>query len=188
MSETSAVPPRLTAVSLSTISLACVFAVAGVFLVAAVSKLRSPTATRDATEGLGVPGWVGSLLAPVEFAVASLLLAVPRVGSAAAASLFVLFTVLLRRALLSGRTVRCGCFGAGSTAPVTSVSLMRNVALIAASLLAGFAPSIRGVDGARFGASLVVALGVVCGGLLLLALAEVRRVTGSVFPSIRAEV
>lgn len=170
-----------------TISLACVFAVAVVFVVAAVAKLRSPAEVREATVALGVPGSVAAFIAPGELVVVTLLLVVPRAGAAAAVGLLVLFTALLRRALSTGRSVRCGCFGAGSDAPVTSVSLIRNVALIAASLLAWSAPSVRTIDGTQLLASVVVGLGVVCAGLLLHALAELRRITGSVFPRPRPE-
>lgn len=172
---------------MSTFSLACAFAVAGVFVVAAVAKLRSPAAVREATVALGVPGSLALVIAPVELVVVTLLLLVPRVGAAAAVGLLVLFTVLLRRVLTTGRTVRCGCFGAGSSAPVTWVSLMRNVALIAASLLAWPAPSLLTIDAVQLWAGLAVGLGVVCVGLLVHALAELRLVTGSVFPSPRSE-
>ncbi len=137
---------------------------------------------------LGVPAGAARLIAPVELAVAMLFLAVPAVAAVAAIGLLVVFTLLLRRVLATGRTVRCGCFGAGSSAPVTSVSLMRNVALIAASLVAWSAPSVRSIDAVELSASLVVGLGVVCVGLLVHALAELRLVTGSVFPSPRSEV
>ena len=187
MSETSVVPRRLTAVSLSTVFLACAFAVASVFVVAAVAKLRSPEATREATVSLGVHAAASAFIAPGELAVAALLLLVPRAGAAAAVGLLVLFTVLLKRVLAEGRTVRCGCFGAGSAAPVTSSSLLRNVALIAASLLAWSAPSVRTTSAVELSASLAVGLGVVCVGLLLHALAELRRTTGSVFARSRPE-
>ena len=187
MSETSVVPRRLTAVSLSTVFLACAFAVASVFVVAAVAKLRSPEATQEATVSLGVHAAAAAFIAPGELAVAALLLLVPRAGAAAAVGLLVLFTVLLKRVLAEGRTVRCGCFGAGSAAPVTSSSLLRNVALIAASLLAWSAPSVRTTSAVELSASLAVGLGVVCVGLLLHALAELRRTTGSVFARSRPE-
>ena len=163
------------------------FAVAGVFVVAAVAKLRSPSAVREATVALGVPPSVAAFIAPAELFVVALLLLVPGVGAAAATGLLVLFTVLLRRVLATGQTVRCGCFGAGSDAPVTSVSLLRNGALIAASLLASTGPSVRAVDAVELSAGLAVALGMVCTGLLLRALAELRLVTGSVFSGARRE-
>ena len=172
---------------MSTISLACAFAVAGVFVVAALAKLRSPAAVREATVALGVPRSIAAFIAPAELVVVALFLVAPRLGAATATGLLVLFTVLLRRVLATGRTVRCGCFGAGSDAPVTSVSLLRNGALIAASLLAWPAPSVRAVDAVELSASLAVALGVVCAGLLLHALAGLRLATGSVFPSAGGE-
>lgn len=173
---------------MSTFSLACAFAVAAVFVVAAVAKLRSPAATREATIALGVPAGLARLIAPVELGVAMLFLAAPAVGAAAAIGLLSVFTALLRRVLAAGRTVRCGCFGAGSAAPVTSVSLIRNIGLITASLLAWPAPSVLTIDTVQLLASLAVGLGVVCIGLLVHALAELRLVTGSVFPRPRSEV
>ena len=173
---------------MSTISLACAFVVAGVFVVAAVAKLRSPAATGEATIALGVPAVAASFVAPVELGVAMMLLFVPAAGAAAATGLLAVFTVLLRRALATGRTVRCGCFGAGSSTPVTSVSLLRNGGLIAASLLAWPAPSVLTIDAVERLASLMVGLGVVSIGLLIHALAELRLVTGSVFPTSRSDV
>lgn len=157
------------------------------FVVAAIAKLRSPEATREATRALGAPAPVAAFIAPGELALAALLLLVPRVGAASAVVLLGLFTVLLRRVLGEGRTVRCGCFGAGSAAPVTSLSLLRNVALIAASLLAWSAPSVRTIDAVELSAGLATGLSVVCAGLLLHALAELRHITGSVFPRPGAE-
>ncbi len=172
---------------MSTISLACAFAVAGVFVVAAVAKLRSPAAVREATVALGVPPSAAAFIAPGELVVGALLLLVPSVGAAAAAGLLALFTALLGRVLSAGRPVRCGCFGTGSADPVTSVSLLRNVALIVVSLVAWSAPSVVGIDAAELSAGLAVGLGVVCVGLLLHALAELRRITGSAFARPRAE-
>lgn len=188
MSEASTFHHRLKADFLSTVSLACLFVIVGVFLSASLTKLRSPTSTRTAARDLGVPAWVGPLVAPAELAVAGLLLMQPRIGSGAAVVLLAAFSVLLQRVLANGRSVRCACFGAGSKAPVNSVSLLRNLGLIVVAFLAGFSPKVNDASREQFGASVAVSLGVLCAGLLVLALADVRRITGSVFPRVRSEL
>lgn len=168
--------------------MACLFAVCAVLVVAAASKLRSPGVTRTATEELGVAPSLAPLVAPIELATAALLLLRPSLGAACAVLLFSSFTVALVRVVRSGRTVRCGCFGASTSAPVTAVTLLRNGALIAASAVAGVASPVAGVASANVVASGCVALGIVSAGVLLLALADLRRLTGAVFPAVRSEV
>lgn len=168
--------------------MACAFAVFAVLVVAAVSKFRSPSATRGATVELGVSPRLASLVAPVELGTAALLLVRPSVGAVCAVVLLTAFTVVLGRVVRSGRTVRCGCFGAANSSPVNALTLLRNASLIAASAVAGFAPAATRVQAGEVVASALVALGIVSAGLLLHALADVRRVTGAVFPSARSGV
>ena len=148
---------------------------------AAVSKLRSPAATRATTLELGVSPRLASLVAPVELGTAALFVVRPSIGAAFAVALLVTFTVVLGRVVRSGRMVRCGCFGATTAAPVNSLTLMRNAALTLASVVAGFASSFAGASGDELAASALVGLGLISTGLLLHALAELGRTTGSVF-------
>lgn len=173
---------------LRTVSLACAFAVAAVLIGASVSKLRSPALTRAATNDLGAPIWLAMFVAPVELVSAVVLLVRPHVGAVLAVVLLTAFSVLLRRVVLSGRVVRCGCFGAGTSEPVTQVTLLRNFGLIGVSVVAFFAPPAFDASASELMASACVALGVVSTGLLVLALADLRRVTGAVFPTARSEV
>ncbi len=170
-----------------TLSLACAFAVCAVLLVAAASKLRSPAQTRVAARELGVGPWLAPFIAPVELAIAGLLLARPALGALCAVALLLTFTILLVRVVRSGRTVHCGCFGAAATAPVNAVTVLRNVGLVGASGFAGFATPVVGTGTDEILASACVGLGILSAGLLLLALAELRRTTGAVFSSIRIE-
>jgi putative oxidoreductase len=55
-----------------------------------------------------------------------------RAGALASAALLVIFTVAVGSAVARGIDIRCGCFGAGS-GPVTWITVLRDVALLAAS-------------------------------------------------------
>ena len=172
---------------MGTLSLACVFAVCAVLVTAAVTKLRSPVATRAATKDLGAAPWLAPLVAPTELVTAALLLVRPPLGALCAIAVLMTFSVMLVRVLRSGRTVRCGCFGAATSAPVNAATLLRNGALVLVSVLAGFAAPVGQVSFDNLLASVCVAIGIVSTGLVLLALADARRITGAVFPSARIE-
>lgn len=111
----------------------------GVFVVAAVAKLRDRPATREALGGFGVPARltdpVAVALPVVELATAGLL--VPRatavVGAAAATALLSVFTIAIAVSLARGRRPACRCFGQLSAAPVGARTLIRNAALLVVS-------------------------------------------------------
>jgi peroxiredoxin len=123
-------------------------ALAGVFIVAAVGKLRDLERASTAAHDLGVPGGmaklVGRALPGVELAivVGLLVTATARWAGAAAAALLVVFSVAIAVQLGRGRRPSCNCFG--GDAPIGIDTLVRNAVLAAAATtiaVVGFAGS-----------------------------------------------
>ena len=85
------------------------------------------------------------------------------------------FSTILVRAMRAGVDVGCGCFGTAKRAPVSFVELVRNGLLAGLAVAALFAdgPSAIGLDDA-----ILVTTAVAVGGVVL-ALAEVKRATGT---------
>jgi thiol-disulfide isomerase/thioredoxin len=112
------------------------FALAMVFAVAALAKLRDPDGTAETLHGFGVAPRAARLGARVlpwsELAVAALL--VPGVsaslGGASAAALLASFSVAMGVSLVRGRRPMCHCFGRLSTRPIGWGSLVRNALLL----------------------------------------------------------
>ena len=174
---------------MTVLSLASVFCLFGVFLVAALGKLASPGSARRATEQLGVPTWTASMLVPAELGVIAMLALWPVLGALSAALLLGGFTAVLGRVVRDGRLVSCGCFGSATDEPVSRVTLARNAVLIGLCLPAAFAPQVWSSVGDTVGASLVTAGGLVCVGLLASGLLRMKTTTGAVFAiTVRPEV
>lgn len=173
---------------MTTVLTAALFVLVGLFSVAALAKLRSPASTLRATKELGAPRWVAPLVAPAELVTVLALLLAPAVGAIFGAALLGAFTMLLVRIVRSGRTVRCGCFGAANDSPVTSTSVVRNVGMLGLCAAAGFAPSLRSIALIDAVPAVFVGAGIVLSALMAGALIDVARATGSVFPSVRVEV
>jgi uncharacterized membrane protein YphA (DoxX/SURF4 family) len=120
---------------------ACRLALAAVFAVAAVGKLRDRPAVAAAAEGLGVARtWsapVAIALPVVEGAVAvSLLVGATAVtGAAVALFLLVVFTVLVARNVARGRRPPCLCFGQSSGSPMGPGTVVRNLLLMAPAIV-----------------------------------------------------
>ena len=124
----------------------------GVWLLAAVRKLRTPALTRAAVRRLlGGPEWalpvVARALAPAELALAAALFSGwhERAAAIASAGLLVLFAVAIRRAGARGSLAGggCGCFAA-PTAPAAAATgrlVARNL------LLAAVAVAVAGAGG-----------------------------------------
>ena len=104
----------------------------GVFLVAGLSKLRSPLDTRRSLRDLGFPfpRETSIVLPLVELLTAILLFIDPMTGGPCAVALLVAFTVLILSRLVNGNTSGCGCFGAWSTRPLSYWDITRNTVLI----------------------------------------------------------
>ncbi len=128
---------------------------AGVFVAAAVTKLRDLEGTRAGFVDLGLPqpqvlAW---LVPALELVVVILLLVVPGWGGVAAFALLAAFTVVLWVTISSGKLVPCRCFGGTSEEPVSWVQVVRNLwlmilAAVAATISTLSIPSVGGLVGA----------------------------------------
>lgn len=124
------------------VALACRWAISGVFLAAAVSKIRSAPvreAFLSAVSAL-VPAVrsapLGVFVVGVELAVA-VLVALPwttTVGLGLAVGTLIAFSIAILLGLRRGVSVACRCFG-WSDAPVSQAHLVRNGALVGIALL-----------------------------------------------------
>jgi len=100
---------------------------------AGVTKLRSPGTLVTAAEGLGLSPllarFVDRFLAPLELAIAALLLASATawIGAVAALILFGGFSALIAWNLRRGQRPACACFGEASSEPISEWTLVRNV-------------------------------------------------------------
>jgi uncharacterized membrane protein YphA (DoxX/SURF4 family) len=111
------------------------------FLVAGALKLRDPYAfALEIANYQLLPGlapWLAATLPAVELVIGLALVAGPRpwarAGALAATLLLVLFTVAVASAVARGVNISCGCFG-GDSGPVTWLTVLRDVALVAAAL------------------------------------------------------
>ena len=141
---------------MSDVAYAAAVLLAGLFAWAGASKLlhRERTTRTFAAFGLPAPHVLGTAVPAVELLLAVGLLVVPAVAAYLALGMLAAFTTFLVRAVRAGVDVGCGCFGSASTAPVSSIDVLRNGLLGAAALVATFAtdPSVPGL-----GAVLLVA-------------------------------
>jgi hypothetical protein len=125
---------------------------AGVLLVAAVTKLRHRAATRAQTVALvGARSGraIATVLPFIEIVIAVALVVWPSaVPGVVAAALLLAFTGVLFRA--QARRLPCPCFGgAGGISPVGPAAIIRNAVLVAYAVLATGSPS-----GAKAGGAL----------------------------------
>lgn len=113
---------------------------AAVLLTSAVAKAWDWSGTRQALSEFGVPPQharrASHLLLGAEAAIALLLLWDPftRLGAVLASVLFMLFSLGVVNVLRQGRRPDCHCFGQLHSAPVGPLVVVRNLALVAASL------------------------------------------------------
>lgn len=117
---------------------AAAVALAALLVVAAVAKLRAPTATERSFAALGVPDpRAAARLVPLpELAVAVVLVVVPVAGALAALVLLAFFSTFVAGRLRAGVVAPCACFGAASAAPLSWLTLVRNGALAVLALAA----------------------------------------------------
>jgi peroxiredoxin len=156
-----------------TVILVARFALAAVFVVAAVGKLADRGGSQRAVEQFGVPGAVAGgvafALPFAELAIAASLIFSDRAAWAAvgAAALLAVFCAAIVRSLARGATVDCHCFGSVASAPVGRATLARNAGLI---VVAGFiavagwhdsGDSLATVIGSLGAATIVIAVAVV---------------------------
>jgi Methylamine utilisation protein MauE len=126
---------------------------AAVLLVSGVAKLRSPESVDTAFTSLEVPAaldtaFVRRLSPWVEVALGAWLLLATGPALVVVAvltlALFVVYLVLVARAVRRPEPVDCGCFGALGDSRVTRVTVWRNIALVLSAVLAVVA-GLRGV-------------------------------------------
>ena len=114
--------------------------VGGVLVVAGALKLRAPAAfaTEIANYQLfpAVAPYIAATLPVAELVVGAAVMAAARAWRRAAALvalvLFSTFTVAVASAYFRRINIDCGCFGTGG-GPITALTLVRNVALMAAA-------------------------------------------------------
>ena len=123
-------------------------ALALLFVVAALHKLRDRDAFRATLDAYALlPSALTAPLAravPLVELVAALLLVAPRaaaVGASIAVLLLSVYALAMGVNLLRGRRdLDCGCMGPGARSPIGPELLVRNLFLVVAALVAGFAP------------------------------------------------
>lgn len=152
---------------------------AAVFVAAAVAKLRDPMGTTRTFRALRLPSprALARAVPVTELALAVALVVRPWIGGLAALVLLTAFTVLLAGEVRRGSGVSCGCFGSAGTAPISFVELVRNGLLGGLAVAAAFAEQPVAPDLP----SLVTVSSAVVAGLLVIALAGVRRDVGAVW-------
>lgn len=143
-------------------SLIAPFLLAAVLAVSGSAKLKDPASVEAAFTDLHVPR---VLSAPLlrrltpwgELALGLALVVLPAplsvLAAAAAIVLFCFYLVLIWRAFRAPKPVDCNCFGSGTPSTVDAWTVARNVALVAASVVAladtlhGSAPILRAFEG-----------------------------------------
>ncbi|MGH2888570.1 MAG: MauE/DoxX family redox-associated membrane protein [Solirubrobacteraceae bacterium] len=117
------------------------FALAALFAVAALAKLRDIAGAAEAVRDFGVPAPAARPVACstvcLEVAVAALVCApvTRRIGAAGAIALLVVFTGAISAAWARGERADCHCFGQLHSAPAGPRAIVRNLALIAVAVL-----------------------------------------------------
>ena len=162
---------------------------AGVLVVAAVSKLADREGSRQAVVAFGVPerlaAGVALLLPIAELTVAALLLpaSTALAGALGALALLLLFSVAIAVNLARGRAPDCHCFGQLHSAPAGPGTLIRNGALAAvaafavAGILSGSDTSavawvgeLNGTETTILAAGIVLAVLLAAGGMAFVSL------------------
>ena len=107
-------------------------------LVAGVMKVALRGQWPVEAEAMGAPRWVVPAVPWFEIALGASMAAMVRrdVTGWIAAALFAVFTALIVNNLARGRRPVCACFGSLRPRPLGAVHVVRNVALIALSILA----------------------------------------------------
>ncbi len=152
----------------SGIGYAAAVALAAIFAIAAVAKLRDVSATEREFTGLGLPraSFFARFIPLVELSIVALLLIVPPAGAIGALISLAFFTTFLIGRLRAGVHAPCACFGASRARPISLLDVIRNFGLMAlavASLAADRPTTITLLDALV----VVLTIGVVGGALHL---------------------
>lgn len=129
---------------MATIGLTARLLLAAFLAIAGVGKQRHRPAGLEMFRSLGLPAIPAAVigLSLVELALAAGLLipGLVRLAAASTAAVMTLFTAVLAAALLRGRAPKCACLGNAKPSPVTRLTLLRNLGLIAIAVFAYTAP------------------------------------------------
>jgi hypothetical protein len=119
----------------------CALALAVLYVIAAVSKLRDRSGTAVAFASLGVPrsDLAARLVPIVELLVALGLVVAPAVGGIVALVTLAFFTTFLVGRLRAGVTAPCACFGGSTTEPLSRAKITDNAFMMVAALAAATA-------------------------------------------------
>lgn len=118
-----------------------------------IAKAKDPSSTVEGILNLGLDSVAPLKLTPAvlpwaELVLAAGLLFAPGplfpVFAIASCALMVFYLVVIARALATGRTEGCNCFGKKSAAPVSRYTLIRNIALTVAGILTVVASFVGG--------------------------------------------
>ncbi|HEV2071659.1 MAG TPA: MauE/DoxX family redox-associated membrane protein [Acidimicrobiales bacterium] len=120
---------------------AAALALALVFTIAGIAKLRRRPATARAFAGLGLasPKTLAVGVPVAELGLAAGLVVVPAWAGIVALAVLAGFTTFVVRAVRRGEPQGCGCFGATRPAPMGAAEVVRNGWLVLAATLAAFA-------------------------------------------------
>jgi len=150
---------------------------AAVFAWAGAAKAVAPQRTKRTFASLGLPAALATVVPVLELGLAAGLVLAPGVAAWAALVMLVAFTALLAKVVVRGEAVACGCFGSARPEPVSFVDLVRNGLLIAVAA----AVAVGGTDADVPGlAAVITASGLGATGLLVVALADLKRRTGTI--------
>ncbi|MFW0110686.1 MauE/DoxX family redox-associated membrane protein [Rothia sp. P13129] len=121
----------------------CSLTVVAVLVISGIAKAKEPQSTATALVNLKLDSWlplkfIAKTLPWVELFLAAWILVVPgpigALGAFVAVILFAVYWVVIARAVVTGNTASCQCFGSGSQAPISVFTLGRNTALFGAAM------------------------------------------------------
>jgi uncharacterized membrane protein YphA (DoxX/SURF4 family) len=164
---------------------AAALVLAAVFAWAGVAKLRHAATTTASFTGLGLPApaVLARAVPLIELVVGAGLVFAPAFAAWIALALLLAFTVVIGRAVTSGSTVSCACFGSGAGSeddrPVSALELVRNAGLGGLAIVAGGA----GAGAVSWPAlpALVIVTVLVALARVAFAAVELRRLGGHVW-------
>ena len=123
--------------TVSGLGYAAAVALAAIFAIAAVAKLRDISATERHIVGLGLPraSFFARFVPLAELSIVALLLIVPPAGALAALVSLAFFTTFLIGRLRAGVRAPCACFGSSRARPISARDVIRNLLLMALALV-----------------------------------------------------
>ncbi len=150
--------------SSSGLGYAAAVALAAIFAIAAIAKLRDLPGTEADFTALGVPrpSFFARFVPIAELSIVILLLIVPPAGAIAALATLAFFTTFLVGRLRAGVRVPCACFGAARSRPISIIDIARNLGLMvlaAVSLATDRPAAVSPLDAAVVVLAIAVAVG-----------------------------